>query len=49
MDRERLEREVALHSSCDHERIVRCEGSFAFNEQRLGTEDDGEEDFEGVV
>ncbi len=48
VDRERLEREVALHSTCDHERIVRCEGSFAFNEQRLGTEDDSVEDFEGV-
>ena len=31
VDRERLEREVALHSTCDHERIVRCEGSFRFN------------------
>ena len=48
VDRERLEREVALHSTCDHERIVRCEGSFAFKEQRLGTEDDSVEDFEGV-
>ena len=48
VDRERLEREVALHSTCDHERIVRCEGSFRFTEERLGTEDDSVEDFEGV-
>ncbi len=48
VDRERLEREVALHGACDHERIVRCEGSFRFNEERLGTEDDRVEDFEGV-
>ena len=48
VDRERLEREVALHSTCDHERIVRCEGSFAFNEQRLGTEDDSQDNCEGV-